>query len=232
MVFPPKFFTFCFHLAMNNPYFPNNRPTARRHYNHNCANNNSKSQIRPSARNFTDNFVDFPVSDNGKKYSIVRLKKNLLFFSFQPNFQNPTIRRTNSVFGSNTGKNFNASTELNSTMCSSVTSEKSFSSLFEQSSSKMNQNNQSNGNSSGSASNNSSSCIHADETLPINGYAESSSSDDDGIYLQISNLDQWYDETNLKHYLMNQLKPITPILSLTIETPSIAKVKVPSVQVS
>lgn len=58
------------------------------------------------------------------------------------------------------------------------------------------------------------------------------SSDDDGVYLQISNLDQWYDEANLRNYLMNQLKPITPILALTIETPSIAKVKVPSTQVT
>lgn len=58
------------------------------------------------------------------------------------------------------------------------------------------------------------------------------SSDDEGVYLQISNLDQWYDEANLRNYLMNQLKPITPILSLTIETPSIAKVKVPSTQVT
>lgn len=55
--------------------------------------------------------------------------------------------------------------------------------------------------------------------------------DDDGIFLQISNLDQWYDETNLRNYLMAQLKPITPILSLSIETPSIAKIKVPSIQV-
>lgn len=58
------------------------------------------------------------------------------------------------------------------------------------------------------------------------------SADDDGVYLQISNLDQWYDESNLRNYLMNQLKPITPILSLSIETPSIAKVKVPSTQVT
>lgn len=56
--------------------------------------------------------------------------------------------------------------------------------------------------------------------------------DDDGVYLQISNLDQWYDEVNLRNYLMNQLKPITPILSLVIETPSIAKVKLPSIQVN
>jgi len=59
-----------------------------------------------------------------------------------------------------------------------------------------------------------------------------STCDDDGVFLQISNLDQWYDEQSMKHYLMSQLKPITPILSLTLETPSIAKVKVPSVQVS
>lgn len=62
--------------------------------------------------------------------------------------------------------------------------------------------------------------------------SSSPSSDDDGVYLQISNLDQWYDETNLRNYLMAQLKPITPILSLSIETPSIAKIKVPSIQVS
>lgn len=65
------------------------------------------------------------------------------------------------------------------------------------------------------------------ESFPI----ENSTNDDDGVYLQISNLDQWYDEANLRNYLMNQLKPITPILSLNIETPSIAKVKVPSFQV-
>lgn len=61
--------------------------------------------------------------------------------------------------------------------------------------------------------------------------SESQVLDDDGVYLQISNLDQWYDEANLRNYLMSQLKPITPILSLNIETPSIAKVKVPSIQV-
>ncbi|KAG5678345.1 putative Meiosis regulator and mRNA stability factor 1 [Polypedilum vanderplanki] len=61
--------------------------------------------------------------------------------------------------------------------------------------------------------------------------SESLSDDQDGgVYLQITNLDQWYDEASLRHYLMSQLKPITPILLLTIETPSIAKVKVPSIQ--
>lgn len=60
---------------------------------------------------------------------------------------------------------------------------------------------------------------------------ECSSGEDGGVFLQISNLDAWYDEANLKNYLTSQLKPITPILSLNIETPSIAKIKVPSVQV-
>lgn len=69
------------------------------------------------------------------------------------------------------------------------------------------------------------------EMVPLNSFSESLM-DGDGVYLQISNLDQYYDEANLRHYLMNQLKPITPILSLTIETPSIAKIKVPSVQVN
>lgn len=68
------------------------------------------------------------------------------------------------------------------------------------------------------------------EMVALNFFSESLM-DGDGVYLQISNLDQYYDELYLRHYLMNQLKPITPILSLTIETPSIAKIKVPSVQV-
>lgn len=68
---------------------------------------------------------------------------------------------------------------------------------------------------------------------PIEPFSsENQSPDDDGVYLQISNLDQWYDEANLRNYLMSQLKPITPILSLSIETPSIAKVRVPSLQVN
>lgn len=69
------------------------------------------------------------------------------------------------------------------------------------------------------------------EMLPLHSFSESLM-DGDGVYLQISNLDQYFDEANLKQYLTNQLKPITPILSLSIETPSIAKIRVPSVQVS
>jgi meiosis arrest female protein 1 len=108
-------------------------------------------------------------------------------------------------------------------MLNTITSEKSFSSLFENS--KQNPSNKSGSNSSGGSNNSS---IFFDDILP----SEPLSSDDDGgVYLQISNLDQWYDEASLRHYLMSQLKPITPILLLTIETPSIAKVKVPSVQV-
>lgn len=69
------------------------------------------------------------------------------------------------------------------------------------------------------------------QTPNIDSFFVETPSDDDGVNLQISNLDQWYDESNLRNYLTSQLKPITPILSLTIETPSIAKVKVPSIQV-
>lgn len=53
----------------------------------------------------------------------------------------------------------------------------------------------------------------------------------DGVVLQISNLDPWYDERGLRNYLLGQLKPITPVLSLIIENPCMAKVKVPSQQV-
>lgn len=52
----------------------------------------------------------------------------------------------------------------------------------------------------------------------------------EGIVLQISNLDPWYDENSLRHYLLSQLKPITPVLSLIIESPCLAKVTVPSQQ--
>lgn len=106
----------------------------------------------------------------------------------------------------------------------------SFSSLFNNSSSKTNQNRSSNASTDNSSSSSAGSFSRQD-VLPL-CHDLSSSDEDDGVYLQISNLDQWFNETSLKHYLMNQLKPITPILSLTIETPSIAKVKVPSIQVS
>lgn len=118
--------------------------------------------------------------------------------------------------------NLNTSVDLNTTL-HSISSEKSFSSLFDSS------------NSNGNKSNNSSGGGGSNEFLPLIPVQEIDSIhplDDDGIYLQISNLDQWYDEASLKHYLTNQLKPITPILSLSIETPSIAKIKVPSMQVN
>ena len=108
-----------------------------------------------------------------------------------------------------------------------VTGDRSFSSLFETSSTKGSQSKFSNNSAESSKSFNSS---YHQELLAYSN--DSSDGDDDGIFLQISNLDQYYDENSLKNYLMNQLKPITPILSLTIETPSIAKVKVPSIQVS
>lgn len=50
----------------------------------------------------------------------------------------------------------------------------------------------------------------------------------DSVTLQICNLDSNCDEQMLRQYLLGQLKSITPILSLTIESPSTAKLKVPS----
>ncbi|XP_053696095.1 meiosis regulator and mRNA stability factor 1 [Sabethes cyaneus] len=50
------------------------------------------------------------------------------------------------------------------------------------------------------------------------------------VVLQISNLDPSIEEHKMHQYLLCQLKSITPVLSLTIESPSLAKVKVPSAQ--
>lgn len=61
--------------------------------------------------------------------------------------------------------------------------------------------------------------------------ANNSNENKDTITLQISNLDASIEEHHLRNYLMSQLKPITPVISLTIESPSLAKVKVPSQQV-
>lgn len=50
----------------------------------------------------------------------------------------------------------------------------------------------------------------------------------DSVILQICNLDANCEEPILRQYLLGQLKSITPVLSLTIETPTMAKLKVPS----
>ncbi|XP_023161530.2 meiosis regulator and mRNA stability factor 1 [Drosophila hydei] len=49
----------------------------------------------------------------------------------------------------------------------------------------------------------------------------------DAVTLQITNLDYSLDETSLRNFLMNQLKPITPVVSLNFEASSYAKVTVP-----
>lgn len=51
------------------------------------------------------------------------------------------------------------------------------------------------------------------------------------VTLQITNLDFTMSESTLKNFLHNQLKPITPIVSLTIEGNSYAKVTVPDLNV-
>ena len=54
----------------------------------------------------------------------------------------------------------------------------------------------------------------------------------DTVTLQITNLDFSMDEASLKNFLLNQLKPITPVVSLTFEGSSYAKVTVPDLYVS
>ncbi|XP_065358412.1 meiosis regulator and mRNA stability factor 1 [Calliphora vicina] len=49
----------------------------------------------------------------------------------------------------------------------------------------------------------------------------------DTVTLQITNLDFSMDEASLRNFLLNQLKPITPVVSLTFEGSSYAKVTVP-----
>ncbi|XP_001965864.4 meiosis regulator and mRNA stability factor 1 isoform X2 [Drosophila ananassae] len=49
----------------------------------------------------------------------------------------------------------------------------------------------------------------------------------DTVTLQITNLDYSLDESSLRSFLLNQLKPITPVLSLVFEGSAYAKVTVP-----
>ncbi|XP_043063818.1 LOW QUALITY PROTEIN: meiosis regulator and mRNA stability factor 1 [Drosophila ficusphila] len=51
----------------------------------------------------------------------------------------------------------------------------------------------------------------------------------DAVTLQITNLDYSLDESNLRCFLINQLKPITPVVSLVFEGSSFAKVTVPDI---
>ncbi|XP_037731709.1 uncharacterized protein LOC119562567 [Drosophila subpulchrella] len=54
----------------------------------------------------------------------------------------------------------------------------------------------------------------------------------DAVTLQITNLDYSLDESSLRSFLMNQLKPITPVVSLVFEGSSYAKVTVPDLYCS
>lgn len=63
------------------------------------------------------------------------------------------------------------------------------------------------------------------------GAMQSTADQKEMVVLQISNLDPSIEEHKMHQYLLCQLKSITPVLSLTIESPSLAKVKVPSTQV-
>lgn len=64
-----------------------------------------------------------------------------------------------------------------------------------------------------------------------NGMASNGGADQkETVVLQIGNLDPSIDEHKMHQYLLCQLKSITPVISLIIESPSLAKVKVPSTQ--
>lgn len=52
------------------------------------------------------------------------------------------------------------------------------------------------------------------------------------VTLQISNLDNALEETNLRSFLISQLKPITPIVSIVFEGSTYVKVTVPDINVS
>jgi hypothetical protein len=189
--------------TMSNPFFNNNRQAGRR-YSYGPVKHHG--HMRSSkAMNFTENFSEFPVGFLVSQLQVRRLRLNLssssCFFNFirQQALHNSTMNSSRS--NSYLSRSFsNASNSSGSSSMFRQSHEKpSFSSLFTANGSK--------------SFNDPFSC---DVSPPGN--------DDDGVYLQISNLDQWYDEQNLRNYLMTQLKPITPILSLNIETPSIAKV--------
>lgn len=77
------------------------------------------------------------------------------------------------------------------------------------------------------------SIVTAITSTPYNGGGYSTATDpNDNVTLQITNLDYSMDEASLRNFLLNQLKPITPVVSLTFEGSSYAKVTVPDLYVS
>lgn len=98
--------------------------------------------------------------------------------------------------------------------------------------------------SSGAISSNTSQCSNSSSTTGTgtgsglnasyqqgNGMTSTGGSDQkEMVILQIGNLDPSIDEHKMHQYLLCQLKQITPVISLVIESPSLAKVKVPSTQ--
>jgi hypothetical protein len=182
--------------SMSNTFFANNRPINRRSYPNHGSIGFNPRRNR-SSLDFTDNIADYQVNR-----SLEIFPSNDPFLSpLKPKFHNSTMRRHHESIASQETKICDA------TGTSSKNEKPPFSYLF---SSKLNISEKS---------------PKAPEMLPFHSFSESLM-DDDGVYLQISNLDQFYDEANLKHYLMGKLKPITPILCLSIKTPSIARVEV------
>lgn len=197
---------------MNSSFFPNNRQSNRRpHGNSNVGNNYHVRKLRNSM-NFTDNFEDFQVRKISSSYSSWHSKASFFLLPFfKSEMHNSTMHPRNSSLPIRNHPQGNTSGDLNSS--SSMTEEQLlFEKLVGENAGKMAKE-------------------EANAKLLANSSSENSMEDDGGVYLQISNLDQYYDEPSLRNYLMNQMKPITPILSLVIDTPSIARVKVPSIQV-
>lgn len=64
------------------------------------------------------------------------------------------------------------------------------------------------------------------------GYPGTTDQANQPVTLQINNLDYSLEENSLRHFLLNQLKPITPVVSLVIEGNSYVKVTVPNLHVS
>lgn len=66
-----------------------------------------------------------------------------------------------------------------------------------------------------------------DPPYPTAALSYGSTDKSQSVTLQINNLDYSMDEARLRHFLLNQLKPITPVLSLVFEGNSYAKLTVP-----
>ncbi|XP_058451515.1 meiosis regulator and mRNA stability factor 1 [Malaya genurostris] len=139
----------------------------------------------------------------------------------QPNQSNHFQQLCTNV--SYTSGNGAANKSLNSSLNSSGSDSGKNSTFYSGGSSSNSSNTSQCSNSSGSGTGSGFNCSYG-------GAMQSTADQKEMVVLQISNLDPSIDEHKMHQYLLCQLKSITPVLSLTIESPSLAKVKVPSAQ--